>query len=78
MDRLMDVVLVRLDEVDIPRSAVSVIGIGFVKGDKGKQLLCLINLRSNFQLLSPIMMWTMWRYQYHHSHFQESQVYLLD
>ena len=73
MDELKDAVRVPLDKVDIPRSAVSAIGIGSVTRRREKCQLCPTSLRSNYQELSP--MTQLWPCL--HDHCRASQVCLL-
>ena len=73
MDELKDAVHVPLDKVDIPRSAVSAIGIGSVTRRREKCQLCPPSLRSNHQELSP--MTRLWPCL--HDHCRASQVCLL-
>ena len=73
MDELKDAVHVPLDKVDIPRSAVSAIGIGSVTRRREKCQLCPTSLRSNHQELSP--MTRLWPCL--HDHCRASQVCLL-
>jgi len=48
MDELKDAVLVPLDKVDIPRSAVSAIGLGSAIRRREKHQLCPTSLKSNY------------------------------